>query len=117
MWTRPKGLLHFCVLLVPDVAVEGFVLGLLAEGEHVGLVLYGVVHTCAGGLADRCEQLSVVLFRLGERRGALRTYLRELDVATLAVAVSGTIVLADFAREVMNRVLIGYFCHRFNYEL
>ena len=33
-----RWLLHFCVLLVPDVAVEGFVLGLLAEGEHVGCV-------------------------------------------------------------------------------
>ena len=33
-----QGLLHFCVLLVPYVAVEGFVLGLLAEGEHVGCV-------------------------------------------------------------------------------
>ena len=47
----------------------------------------------------------------GERRGALRTDLRELDVATLAVAVGGTIVLADFARQVMYRVLVGYFCH------
>ena len=107
--------------LVPDELVEGPVLLLCFEGGDVGGHLGSVLHTLAGCCTDFAEACAVGDFGLGEGSGTLAADVGEIGVCqhsgvgggSRTVHIRGTGLLGDFARDMVNRVEIGYFSHRF----
>lgn len=105
--------------LVPDELVEGPVLRLCFEGSDVGGHLGSVLHTLAGCCADFAEACAVGDFGLGEGSGTLAADVGEIGVCQHSgvgggigtVHVGGAGLLGDFARDMVNRVEIGYFSH------
>ncbi len=102
--------------LVPDELIEGSVLRLRFEGGDVGGCFGSVHQALSGGGADLSEAGTVGDFGLGGCGGAVAAYVGEIGCAGVgggsgAVHVGDARLLGDFAREVVNRVEIKYFCH------
>ncbi len=105
--------------LVPDELVEGGVLPLGFEGGDVGGNLGSVLHTLAGCCADFAEACAVGDLGLGHGGGTLSASVGESGVCQHSgvgggsgtVHVGGAGLLGDFARDMVNRVEIGYFSH------
>ncbi len=102
--------------LVPDELVEGAVLRLCFEGGYVGGCFGSVHQALAGGGTDSAEACAVGDFGLGGCGGAVAAYVGEIGCAGVgggsgAVHIGDARLLGYFAREVVNRVEIGYFSH------
>ena len=96
---------------VPDILIQGLVLGLTAE---VHLVLrHGswVCQTYHSSLTNLCEGSAPIYFSLCQRRCAVAVNRSVLAVGTLAVVVASAVLFGDFARKVMDRVFVNNLCH------
>ena len=110
---------HYTLLLafdfiahqVPDILIQGLVLGLTAE---VHLVLrHGswVCQTHHSSLTNLCEGSAPINFSLCQRRCAVAMNGGVLAVGALAVVVASAVLFGDFARKVMDWVFVGYYSH------
>ena len=113
---NPYTLLNSVSDLVPDELVEGGVLSLRFEGGDVGGCFGSIHQALSGGGADLPEAGTLGDFGLGGCFGAVAAYVGEIGSAGVgsgsgSVHVGDARLLGDFAREVVNRVEIGYFSH------
>lgn len=101
---------------MPDILIEGSVLRLRTESGYIGCLFSGIVEALACCGADRAKAYAIVPFGLRDRGGATAPDLREVGRAGVggggrAVHIDSACLLGDFAREVVNRVEVSYFCH------
>lgn len=112
-------LFHSIGDLVPDELIESGVLSLGFEGGDVGGHLGSVLHTLAGCGAYFSETGAVGDLGLRYSGGTLSAHVGEIGVrqhsgvggSSGTVHIGGTGLLGDFARDMVNRVEIGYFSH------
>ena len=102
---------------MPDILVEGSVLRLCSESGLVSSHLRGIRHALACSGADVTKTLTRVHFGLRDGSGTVAPDLREVGRAGVgsgsrAVHIDSACLLGDFAREVVDRVEVSYFCHR-----
>lgn len=101
---------------MPDILIEGSVLCLCSESGLVGSHLGGIVEALSCSDADRTKALAIVHFGLRDDSGATAPDLREVGCAGVGgsgrtVHIDSAGLLGDFAREMVNRVEVDYFCH------
>ena len=96
---------------VPNVLIQGFVLGLIAEVHLILCHCSWVSHTHHSSLTDLCKFHAPVKFFLRYRRSAVAMNGGVLAVGALAIVVASAVLLRDFTRDVMNRVFKNNCCH------
>ena len=104
------------VALVEDIGVDGFVLGLLREGDLVREGLVGVIEALSGFVASLFELLAAKQLVLRDGRGALGVHEGEVGslagvVGLLTACEAVFVALGEFAVYSVNGCYIFYFCH------
>ena len=103
-------------LLVEDIGVDGFVLGLLREGDLVREGLVGVIEALSGFVASLFELLAAKQLVLRDGRGALGVHEGEVGALTFVIGFLTTgeaiaVAFGEFAVHSVNGCYIFYFCH------
>ena len=104
------------VALVEDIGVDGFVLGLLCEGDLVREGLVGVIEALSGSDGSLFELRAAIQLLLRDGRGALGVHEGEVGSLTgvvgfLTACEAVFVALGEFAVHSVNGCYIFYFCH------
>ena len=110
---------HYTLLLafdfitheVPDILVQGLVLGLHAEADLIHCDVVWIYHAVASGSTYLSKCVTPSSFGCGNRCGTVAMYGCVLAVRLLAVVVASAVLFGDFAREVMDWVFVNNLCH------